>query len=58
MLSSPMLGVVTGAGDTTDMDGNVDGPLRPADWDSSVSREFDGDPADSGATPRPGVAVE
>ena len=55
-----MLGVVTGAGDTADMEWNVDGPLRPAaaDWDSSVSREFDGDPADSGATPRPIVAVE
>ena len=53
-----MLGMATGAGDTADMDWNVDGPLLPAEWDSSASREIGGGPADSGAIPRPDVAVE
>ena len=53
-----MLGADTGAGGIADMGWSVDGPLLPADWDSLASVELDGIPADSGATPRPIVAVE
>ena len=58
MFSSAMLGAAIGAEGPADMGWRVDGPLLPADWDRLVSVELDGNPADSGATPRPIVAVE